>query len=269
MALQTARIRLLAPCTGGVWILAKEATMEVTLDAPRLSASRLRGFESGAREVDGASLQARGRLPAWLRGSLLLNGPALWDLPGARMQHWFDGYAMLHRLAFGGGGVRYRSRFIQSQSYRQAQAASRPVTGEFGTAGTASLLQRLKGARATDNPAVVLSRHGQRWMAVTETPTLTYVDPDSLATQERLDLDSGAASTWRRPQPCHLEPLFVARPGGSADDDGVLLVPTLAEGDAASVLAIVDAATMNCLAEVDAPQVIPFGFHAAFRHEGG
>jgi beta,beta-carotene 9',10'-dioxygenase len=85
----------------------------------------------------------------------------------------------------------------------------------------------------------------------------------------RLDLDSGAASTWQRPQACHLEPLFVARPGGSADDAGVLLVPTLSEGDAASVLAIDDAATMSCLAEVDAPQVIPFGFHAAFRHEGG
>lgn len=471
--------------------------MEVMTEAPRRCGSRLRGFDSGACEIDGATLQVRGRLPPWLRGSLLLNGPALWDLPGGRMQHWFDGYAMLHRLALDSGGAQYRSRFIQSQSYREALTAAHPVAGEFGTPGTASLLQRVRGARITDNPAVVLSRHGQRWLAVSETPILTYFDPESLATQERLDLgpalsihlmaahghtladgsylnvgvelgrrcryrafrlppgqarpevlgevvvpksgylhgvalargqvivcetalraqalafrfgakaykdnfrwepgsgsalhalplaggavrswripplmsfhatqawdegddllvdlstfadatifdellldrrradapiaqaprlqryrlrpgrseaevqdlgismdlqqvhpdtvgqrrarvcwgmgggergrfldhvlrldlDSGAVARWQRRHACHLEPLFVARPGGSADDDGVLLVPTLADGDVASVIAVLDAATMACLAEIDAPQVLPFGFHAAFHHD--
>ena len=80
----------------------------------------------------------------------------------------------------------------------------------------------------------------------------------------RVDLDSGAVTTWQRPGAVHLEPLFVPRPGGSADDDGVLLVPTLADDDDASVIGVVDAATMRGLAEIRAPQVLPFGFHAAF-----
>jgi beta,beta-carotene 9',10'-dioxygenase len=44
----------------------------------------------------------------------------------------------------------------------------------------------------------------------------------------------------------------------------VLLVPTLTDDDAASVIGVIDAATMQCLATLQAPQVIPFGFHAAW-----
>jgi carotenoid cleavage dioxygenase-like enzyme len=462
----------------------------------RGEASRLRGFDSGAREIDDAAVRVDGDLPTWIRGAQLLNGPALWELPGGRLQHWFDGYAMQHRLRFDDAGVRYRSRFIRSESYRQSVAAGAPVFGEFGTENPASLWSRLRGPQATDNPAVVMAPHGERWFAVTETPHLTYFDPDTLATQERLDLastalpmhvmaahgftladgsylnvgtelgpkcrqtllrlpagatqpvalgeivmskagythafalapghaivwecalraqplsfrfsaksfkdnfrwepvggsfihalplaggavrswrippmfafhatqayadgadlvleisiyedgfafddltlerrrqgqalrslpqlvryrlrngsrdaqpepigvalelqqvhpacigvrrtsvcwgsgtgphgefndrtlrvdlDNGAVSTWQRANAVHLEPLFVPRPGGDADDDGVLLVPTLADGDASSVIGVVDARSMACMAQLHAPQVIPFGFHAAFR----
>ncbi len=81
----------------------------------------------------------------------------------------------------------------------------------------------------------------------------------------RVDLDSGAVTTWQRDNAVQLEPLFVPRPGGAADDDGVLLVPTLADGDETSVIGVIDARSMACLAQLHAPQVIPFGFHAAFN----
>jgi carotenoid cleavage dioxygenase-like enzyme len=81
----------------------------------------------------------------------------------------------------------------------------------------------------------------------------------------RLDLASGERRVWQRPGAVQLEPLFVPRPGVvDAEDEGVLLVPTLADDDAASVIGVLDAATMECLAKLHAPQVIPFGFHAAW-----
>ncbi len=452
---------------------------------------RDRGFLSGAREFDDTPLRVSGDLPPWLQGRLLLNGPALWELPGGALRHWFDGYALMHRLQIGAGGVSYRSRFVASDAYRRSRAAGAPVYGEFGSPNPSSLLARLKGTRGTDNPAVVMSRHGQRWIAVSETPHLTYFDPVTLATEERLDLDglhlmaahgftlddgsylnvgihlgpkcemvlfrlppaartpqviarlampkagythafalapghavlwecamraqplsfrfsgnaykdnfrwepeggsvlhavnlatgelrswrappmfafhatqawadgddlflelsvyddarvfddlmlqprrqglpmstpprlvryrlragatesapepigaeielqqvhparlghgrarvcwgagssvagefadctlrvdldSGAVSRWQRANAHHLEPLFVPRPGGEADDDGVLLVPTLADDDEASVIGVVDGRTMQLRAAIHAPQVLPFGFHAAF-----
>lgn len=164
-----------------------------TTTAPSTSSGRTRGFHSGAREIDDAPITLRGSLPAWLNGTLLLNGPALWELPQGRLQHWFDGYAMLHALRFAGGAPRYRSRFIRSESYRRSVAAGRPVYGEFGSPDPSGLLTRLRAPQVTDNPAVVMSRHGSRWFAVTETPKLTYFDPQTLATQERIDLGATPA----------------------------------------------------------------------------
>ena len=464
---------------------------------PGVVPGRERGFLSGAAEIDDAAVRVQGALPPWLRGTLLLNGPALWELPGGRLEHWFDGYGMWHALSIDRAGVRYRSRFSASESYRRSLAAGAPVYGEFGTANPAGLLTRLRAPQVTDNPAVVMSRHGDRWLSVTETPHLTYFDPETLETQERvdlgqcgepmhlmsahgftlpdgsylnlatalgpkcemklfrlapgatrpeviariktpksgythgfglapghavvwetalraqplafrfggksyadnfrwepgggsvihavalhdgavrswrippmmafhatqawadgsglvlemaiyddglvfddlrldrrragepmrcrmshvryrlrdgrsdaepqaiagpaielqqvhpgrigrgrarvcwgagngergefndrthrIDLDTGAVATWRRPEATQLEPLFVPRPGGLADDDGVLLVPTLADADETTVLGVLDARSMDCVAELRTPQILPFGFHAAFR----
>lgn len=463
------------------------------------SHGRLRGFDSGAREIDSAEMRVEGRLPDWLRGGLLLNGPALWDLPKGGYRHWFDGLAMMHRIQFDGATVRYRSRFVRSEDYTQSLSAGAPAFSAFDTRDPQSFIERmkhLKHPRVTDNPAVVMSRIGERWFATTETPHLVGFDPETLETtghvafddelgiqlmaahgltdlsgsywnvgitlgpkcvyklfrlqpgstrrQEvgsirvakagythafamtpshaliwetalraqplgflfsgrsyihnfrwdaghgsrlhavsladgsvrswdlpammcfhaiqayeigdeimaelciyedaaildallleplrrgaalgamprpmryrlrsgrsealiepfgegfelpqvnpsrfgksqatvawgagleaggssmffdrtvRLDLASGERRVWQRPGAVQLEPLFVARPGASAEDDGVLLVPTLTDDDAAGVIGVIDAATMQCLATLHAPQVIPFGFHAAW-----
>lgn len=457
---------------------------------------RARGFLSGASEIDDACVSVQGDLPSWLAGTLLLNGPALWELPGGRLEHWFDGYGMWHALRIDATGVRYRSRFAASESFRRSRAAGMPVYGEFGSPNPAGLFARLKAPQVTDNPAVVMARHGDRWASVTETPCLTYFDPASLETLARLDLgrsgeamqlmsahgftladgsylnvaaelgprctiklfrlspgatkpkvlasfkipkagylhgfalapghalvwetalrvnalglrfgrkayadylhweprggsaihalaldsgarrswrippmmafhatqawvdgsdfvldmaiyedrhivddlrlerrradlpmrstvrhvryrlrdgrgeaepaaiadadielqqvhparigqgraracwgsgngehfefcdrthridlDSGQVTTWRRADAMQLEPLFVPRPGGCDDDDGVLLVPTLAASDETTVIGVIEARTMECLAEMRTPQIVPFGFHAAF-----
>lgn len=65
----------------------------------------------------------------------------------------------------------------------------------------------------------------------------------------------------------HLEPLFVPEPDGATDDAGGLLVPTLGPHDETTVIAVVDPHTMLARAELRAPQVVPFGFHAAFDVE--
>jgi carotenoid cleavage dioxygenase-like enzyme len=64
-----------------------------------VTTSPRRGFDSLQDEVRVERLEIRGALPEWLTGSLIRTGPALWDLPGQSMNHWFDGMAMLHRRA--------------------------------------------------------------------------------------------------------------------------------------------------------------------------
>lgn len=173
-------------------------------------AGRLRGLASGAREIDEAGVAVRGALPEWLRGDLLLNGPALWDLPGGSYAHWFDGLAMLHRVRIAPGGASYRSRFLRSRDYLESIESGRPAYGGFGSPEPQPWWQRLRQLRqprVTDNGAVVMSRVDGRWVAQTETPLLTEFDPDTLATVGRFAFDDH-------------EPLHLMAAHGITETDG-------------------------------------------------
>ena len=58
--------------------------------------------------------------------------------------------------------------------------------------------------------------------------------------------------------------MFVTRPGGYAEDDGVLLTVVLDAGAERTFLLVLDAATLEELARADAPHHIPFGTHGEF-----
>lgn len=175
-----------------------DSSATITSAAPAARCpGRLRGFDSSAREIDDAPVAVvQGELPAWLRGSLLLNGPALWDLGQASYAHWFDGLAMLHRLHFSPGGpVRYRSRFLHSEDHRRSVAARHPTLRSFGTRDAFGWFERLRHWRSpqiSDNASVVMSRVGSHWIATTEGPHLVGFDPVSLITTGRWVFDERA-----------------------------------------------------------------------------
>jgi carotenoid cleavage dioxygenase-like enzyme len=172
-----------------------------------------RGFASVESTVGDAAAPApaavRGRVPEWLRGSLLLNGPAVWDLPNsARWRHWFDGLALLHRVRFEADGVRYHSRFLDSEDARLSRQRGRPELGGYGTPVAGGLWSRIRhmfDPRRTDNGCVVLSRCDGEWLALTESDRVTRFDPDTLAT----------LGEWRWADKLKL-PLMAAHPGVDA-----------------------------------------------------
>ena len=68
------------------------------------------------------------------------------------------------------------------------------------------------------------------------------------------------------------EPLFVPRPGGEAEDDGVLLSLGSDESDghgAASCVYVLDAADMSLLARIVSPVTLPYGFHGCWLSGDG
>src|SRR5687767_11410562 len=80
------------------------------------------GFESVERELSIGSLDVEGKVPGWLRGTLVRNGPGRYDVgDGKTFEHWFDGLAMLHAFSFGRGRVGYANRFLRSSSYEAAE----------------------------------------------------------------------------------------------------------------------------------------------------
>jgi beta,beta-carotene 9',10'-dioxygenase len=143
------------------------------------------GFQTLDAEVVVDQLEVSGELPAWLRGSLLRTGPSKFEVGEQRMRHWFDGLAMLHRFTIGDGRVSYGNRFLESRSYRAAQERGEMVYGEFATDPCRSLFKRVQSLFSPmdslpDNANVNVTKLGERFVAMTETPLPVQFDPDTL-----------------------------------------------------------------------------------------
>jgi carotenoid cleavage dioxygenase-like enzyme len=142
------------------------------------------GFDTLHQETHLDGLPVRGKLPPWLQGSLLRTGPAKWDVGDRAVNHWFDGFAMLHRFSFVNGDVSYANRFLESRAYRAARDQGRIAYSEFATDPCRSLFQRVSAMfspKLTDNANINLTKLGERFISLTETPIPVEFDAETLA----------------------------------------------------------------------------------------
>ncbi len=142
------------------------------------------GFTSQDEETSVDRLPVTGELPEWLTGSLVRVTPALLEVGGQRLAHWFDGVAMLNRFGFADGKVSYASRFLESTAYQDAKEGEWRHGG-FATDPCRSIFKRVQqifSPDITDNPNVNLARIGERYIAMTETPMPVEFDPETLDT---------------------------------------------------------------------------------------
>jgi beta,beta-carotene 9',10'-dioxygenase len=156
--------------------------MSTVTDTPVATARH--GFDSLDEEARLDRLPVRGELPAWLQGSLIRTGPARWEVGDRAMNHWFDGLAMLHRFSFAGGEVSYANRFLESRAYRAARDRGEIAYSEFATDPCRSLFARVGAMfspKLTDNANVNLTKLGERFIAMTETPIPVQFDTETLA----------------------------------------------------------------------------------------
>jgi beta,beta-carotene 9',10'-dioxygenase len=156
--------------------------MEPATAAPART-GHARGLESLEDEVVVAELPLAGELPAWLTGSLIRTGPAKWEVGDQSMNHWFDGFAMLHRFGIADGRVSYANRFLQTKAYRAAKESGEITYSEFATDPCRSLFGRvfsIFNPKISDNANVNLTKLGERFVTMTETPIPVQFDPDTL-----------------------------------------------------------------------------------------
>ncbi|PSC69694.1 betacarotene 15,15 -monooxygenase [Micractinium conductrix] len=85
----------------------------------------------------------------------------------------------------------------------------------------------------------------------------------------KTDVGTGSTQLWRTRGHFPGEPVFVARPGGTAEDDGLLLSVVLAGPEQHSYLLLLDAASLQEVARAMLPHTIGFGFHGnVFQRDG-
>src|SRR5436190_2083599 len=173
---------------------ARDAMTAAVTTAATVRDHRL-GFSSLDQELELDELAIRGDLPPWLTGSLLRTGPARFEVGDRPLAHWFDGLAMLHRFSFADGAVSYDNRFLHSRAFNQAERTGRLAFSEFATDPCRSLFKRVASAFSpgtTDNGNVNVSRLGDEFIAMTETPLPVLFDPATL---------EAAGVAYRQPGP--------------------------------------------------------------------
>ena len=148
--------------------------------------SRGPGFRSLESEYDDYRPEVEGSIPTWLSGTLLRNGPGRFEAGERRVDHWFDGLAMLRRYAFADGEVRYSNRFLRTEAYTDAREGR--LTGQFSTdtRGWRRLLDTVTSLglpEPTDNANVHVARIDGEYVALTEAPRRVAFDPETLQTR--------------------------------------------------------------------------------------
>lgn len=153
--------------------------------APRAPARRpdprLAAFENG-REIEMARVEVEGVFPPELRGVFHRNGPAMFERGHVRYRHWFDGDGFVQRWRIENGGVRYRSRFIQTSKFRTEAAAGAflfPVSGGGVSPSPSAAFSGADSANPSNTSIVAMG--AESW-ALWEGGSAMRVDPESLDT---------------------------------------------------------------------------------------
>uniref|UniRef100_A0A0K0F3R1 Carotenoid isomerooxygenase (inferred by orthology to a D. melanogaster protein) n=1 Tax=Strongyloides venezuelensis TaxID=75913 RepID=A0A0K0F3R1_STRVS len=147
-------------------------------------------------EIDDIVCKIEGNVPSWLTGTLLRNGPGMFEIGETSYNHWFDGMAYIQKYAFADGEMKFSAKYLRSDAYNQNMQANRIVVSEFGTTAfpdpCKNVFQRFFNffsiEKSTDNCLVNFLKCGDKVFATTETPYLREIDVNTLETGEKVDM---------------------------------------------------------------------------------
>jgi beta,beta-carotene 9',10'-dioxygenase len=118
-------------------------------------------------------------------------------------------------------------------------------------------------------PAVHLSRVAGRRHRVVWGLSFERDGEHNQTAVRRIDLDGASDARFGRADIIYGEPVFVGRPGGEREGDGVLLTVGSDLCSGKGELAVLDATTLEPIATARLPIPIPLGFHGSFLRAPG
>ncbi|KOC68687.1 Beta,beta-carotene 9',10'-oxygenase [Habropoda laboriosa] len=146
--------------------------------------------------IEPISGEVTGKIPTWLKGTLLRNGPGCLEVGEYNFNHLFDSSALLHRFAIANGKVSYQCRFVQTDVYKKNNAARRIVVTEFGTKAVPdpckSIFQRVaavfKPGDHSDNSMISVYPFCDEYYTFAESAVIHRIDPETLETKGKVNV---------------------------------------------------------------------------------
>ncbi|CAP35893.2 Protein CBG18441 [Caenorhabditis briggsae] len=159
-------------------------------------------FHNFENVIEPKMCSTSGTVPSYLKGTMVRNGPGMFEIGENKYNHWFDGLGFIQRYHFKDGKMYYSARYLESEAYKKNMEAQRIVAGSFGT-GTFSdpcktIFSRffsnfVPNDEKHDNANVAFTPVGDGVYACTETPHMLRIDLDTLKTLEPIDMSKYVA----------------------------------------------------------------------------
>ncbi|XP_078168743.1 carotenoid cleavage dioxygenase 8 [Carex rostrata] len=153
---------------------------------------QISAWTSVRQERWAGELSVEGKIPLWLDGTYLRNGPGQWNIDQHHFRHLFDGYATLVRVSFNKGRVSAGHRQVESDAYKAARKNRRLCFREFSETPktnnflsyVSELASLFSGSSLTDNANTGVIQLGDgRVLCLTETTKGSIqIDPNTLDT---------------------------------------------------------------------------------------
>merc|ERR1711892_491501 len=150
-------------------------------------------YKTAGEIVDPIAAKSVGDIPAWLSGTLLRDGPGLFEFGEEEALHAFDGMAMIRRYHTDqneGPGMNFSRRLIASdilQSNREEKRFTKYGVGTPAKGGVLDRINKLKEPGA-DNVVVNTLKLFGHYYAATELPQVIEYDPVTLETLGKVDV---------------------------------------------------------------------------------
>ncbi|RUS90529.1 hypothetical protein EGW08_001706 [Elysia chlorotica] len=142
-------------------------------------------------------VEVTGEVPTWINGSLFRDGPGLFKIGPTVWNNLFDGYAVLQRWTIRDGKVTYQASILDSENYKKS-AKHRRIVGEgigcHFPDPCDTLFRRLfnrfiPSQPVNDNTNVNFIEIGDRIFAMTESPSINEINPDSLTVKQKSEMN--------------------------------------------------------------------------------
>ncbi|MCP5492114.1 MAG: carotenoid oxygenase family protein [Chlamydiales bacterium] len=139
-------------------------------------------------ELENSPLETTGKIPDWLSGTLIRNGPTKVTINGESNEHLFDGLAMLHVFSFHEGKVNYSNKFLRSKAYHTVFEKGSLNYGGFASDPCRSIFKKFltffipNSSPAVHNANVNVAKLADEYVALTEIPLPVKFDRKTLET---------------------------------------------------------------------------------------
>lgn len=150
----------------------------------------LKGFDSVTQEYKSILLSAEvNNLPEWFSGKVLRVGPAKFNIGNQKLNHWFDGLAMVYKFEKIDNNIIFSNSFLKSPQYR-ANLKNKMLFDEFATTSPKNKLQKiftsikriLKISKERPSCNVNFMKAGKNLLAITEVTNTIKLDNDGIST---------------------------------------------------------------------------------------